>query len=143
MLSRKEIMKAINTRLKTKFPAIPSLSRDVKKGFSRPSFKVTLETPRESRNVNLTHREMTCRILYFPTSRYDYDEETTEMQDHLSILFGLNLTVGKYRVVIDDSDTDVVDGVLEYNFRFSFIDSGPENENHNTGELMEELEYKC
>lgn len=138
MLTRAQINKAINDRIKAQFPGILIQSQDVEEGFQRPSFFVMIETPgTEAFQYNVL-REMTCRILYFPTQRNLYKEEVYDTQDRLELLFGLNFEAGDRVITIGTAETVVVDKVLHYDFSFSYYeDSGKEE----TGEKMQELNY--
>lgn len=137
-ITRAQINKAINDLIKTEFPGIPIQSRDISKGFDRPSFYVNLETNRLDKSQFTLLRDMTCRILFFPTSRHEYKEEVYQVQDKLETLLGLNFTVGDRAITITDAETYIVDGVLHYDFNFSYYENIAEEE---TGELMEELKY--
>lgn len=92
-LTRAQINKAINDLIKGEFPGIPIQSRDISKGFDRPSFYVDLETNRMDTSQFNLERDMTCRILYFPSDRHEYKEEAYQVQDKLETLFGLNFEV--------------------------------------------------
>jgi len=122
MLSRKQINAAINEVLETNFPGIPIISRDVEKGYGRPSFFVRIETNRSETYQGNIYRDMTCRIRYFPTDRYQYKEEAYEVQDKLEQLFGLNFSVGDRTITISSATTDIIDKVVHYDFDFSYYD---------------------
>ena len=140
MLTRAQLNKAVNDRIKTKFPGIDIQSRDVEEGFKRPSFFVQIETDSSESFLSSVLREMTCRILYFPKSRDIYKEEAYDVQDRLESLFGLNFFVAGRTLTIESAETLIVDKVVHFDFRFSFYDfneaSGGSGE---AGELMEEL----
>ncbi len=137
-LTRAQINKAINDLIKAKFPTVPIQSRDISEGFDRPSFYVDLETNKTDTSVFTLERDMTCRILFFPTDRYNYKEEAYQVQDKLEALFGLNFTVEDRVITIDNADADIVDKVLHYDFYFSYLENVAEEE---AGELMQEMEY--
>jgi len=141
MLTRAQINKAINDKIESAFPAIPIQSSDVQEGFKRPSFFVSLDTNGTEPNQFSTLREMTCRILYFPTSRYDYKEEAYDIQDRLEILFGLNFPVADRTITIDRANTEIVDKVVHYDFDFSFLDDSTRDEDDGNQALMQELNY--
>lgn len=93
MLLLKDIKKVINKKLIDGFPEIEVQSSDVKEGFKRPAFYVNLETNRLDKSQFTLLRDMTCRVYFFPTSRYEYEEEIYEVQDKLEELFGLNFEI--------------------------------------------------
>ena len=142
MFSVKDIKKAINSVLKNSFPEIDIQSRDVEKGFKRPSFFVRLDNMRSEGGVYYTFKEMTCRILYFAQDRHESSIENMDTANILMGLFGLNFMVvndeGKTKVItISDSRAQLVDQVLEFEFDFSFYqDNGVED----VSDLMQELE---
>ncbi|SFB62604.1 hypothetical protein SAMN05216312_12225 [Cohnella sp. OV330] len=139
MLTRAQLNKAINERIKELFPGIEILSSDVEEGFNRPSFFVRIETNRtENMRVNV-YRELTCRILFFPSDRNRYKEEAYNVQDHLESAFGLNLSVEGRTITIDSAVTDIVDRVVHYDFDFSFYDDGVAGDE--LAPVMEVLEY--
>jgi len=140
MLTRAQIDKAVTGRLKTEFPTTPVQSSDVSEGFARPSFFVRIETNRTEHFRNSVRREMTCRIVYFPSKRDIFEEEAYGVLDRLEKLFGLNLVVEDRTLTIEGASTEIVDKVVHYDFDLVFYDDmgssggGP-------GELMEELYY--
>jgi hypothetical protein len=138
MISLKDIKTAVNTLLTENFTDIDLMSTDVKEGFNRPSFFVKLDNMDKKDGLYSFTREMTVRIYYFPTSIYDYSIELLEKQSSLESIFNLNFSVGDRVITIDDTPSDIVDGVLEFDINFSYSDS---YETEDTSELMEELEY--
>lgn len=137
-LTRVQINKAINELIKAEFPTVPIQSRDVSKGFNRPSFYVDLETNNMGTSQFTLERDMTCRILFFPTDRHEYKEEVYQVQDKLETIFGLNFAAGDRVITIAESDTDIIDKVLHCNFNFIYLENVATEE---TGDLMGELEY--
>jgi hypothetical protein len=138
MLTRVQINKAINDLIKAKFTGIPIQSRDVEEGFDRPSFFVSIETNRTETFQSNMLRDMTCRILYFPSDQHIFKEEAYNVTDQLESLFGLNFAVVDRVITIDDAESFIVDKVVHYDFNFSYYeDAQVEDES----ELIEELEY--
>lgn len=138
-LTRAQLNKAINDKIKAAFPAISIQSRDVEEGFQRPSFFVLLETNRSETNQFTLQRDMTARIRFFPTDRYIYKEEVYGVQDKLEGLFGLCFNAGDRSITIDGAESYIVDGVLHYDFDFTYFEA-VEAEGE-SGPLMEELEF--
>lgn len=141
MLSRAQINKAINDKIKSEFPGIMIQSTDVEEGFDRPSFFVSLETNRIEPNQFSTLREMTCRVLFFPSDRSRYKEEAYDIQDRLEKLFGLNFDVGGRTITVDSASADIIDKVVHYDFDFSYYDDSSLSDNGENEELMQELRY--
>lgn len=137
-LTRAQLNKAINLAIKSAFPAITIQSRDVEEGFQRPSFFVLLETNRTETDQFTLQRDMTARVRFFPTDRYVYKEEVYGVQDKLEALFGLSFAAEDRSITIDGAESFVVDGVLQYDFNFSYLEAAGTGEE--TGQLMGELE---
>ncbi|MEF3313324.1 hypothetical protein PV433_31020 [Paenibacillus sp. GYB004] len=137
-LTRVEINKAINNKIKAAFPGIEIQSRDVEEGFKRPSFFVSLETSQTEAYLSNRLREMTCRILFFPTDKHLYKEEAYGVMDKLETLFVLNFAAGSRVITIGSATADIVDKVVHYDFDFAFYEDTQESE---TGELMQELHF--
>ena len=156
MISYKDIKKAINSKIKTEFNNIAINSNDVKEGFERPSFFVQLDTNGRSSDVNQIYKDLTVRINYFPTDENDYSIELMDVQEQLEGIFELKLKVQDRLFNIDETNSEITDGVLEFSFDINFYDGrefdGLENlpdeitdkefyEKHPV-EKMEELEFE-
>lgn len=143
MLTRAQITKAINDKVLAEFPTIPIQSSDVEEGFQRPSFFVSLETNRGEGFQFSNLRDMTCRILFFPTSRYQYMEEAYDVMDRLEKLFGLSFTVGDRTITINSATADVIDKVVHFDFDFSYYDDPAIDPDVGTNrEKMQELNFR-
>lgn len=121
MITYKDIRTAINQKLKT--TGVPVNSRDVSKGFPRPSFFVQLNNVGRSGDENQVHKSMTVQIYYFPTDRYDYAIEVLDMQETLENLFDLKLPVKDRLFNVDEYNSFVIDGVLNCSFDLEFYDA--------------------
>jgi len=138
-LTRVQLNKAINDKIKAEFPAIYLTSRDVSEGFTRPSFYVDIETVRTETYSYGQKREMNCRLRFFPTDRYEYKEEVYDVQDRLDDLFGINLQIEGRTITLDKAETDIMDGVLYYDFSFAYYDEVKEMAEQ--VEKMQELSF--
>ncbi|SET55570.1 hypothetical protein SAMN05660297_02748 [Natronincola peptidivorans] len=136
MLTLQGIMKAINTKLKNKFN-IEINDNDVKKGFDRPSFFVKFDNLSKTDYQYMFERRLTVRIYFFPTNRHKYQIEVLEVQQDIETLFHLGLKVEERFVkIVDDIQSEVIDGVLMITFDLSYSDSSYEEDEY---EKMEEL----
>ncbi|QQE75216.1 phage tail terminator family protein [Brevibacillus composti] len=142
MLTRAQINKAINDKIKAEFPGIEIASSDVEEGFKRPSFFVMLETNRAEALQFNSLRDMTCRILFFPTSRHKYKEEAYDVMDRLEKLFGLSLPVGDRVITINHAESRLVDKVVHFDFDFEYYDDSPYEEGNENQDKMQELNYR-
>ena len=138
MLTRSQIDKAVTSRLKAEFSTIPVQSSDVSEGFERPSFFVRIETNRTESFQHSIRREMTCRIIFFPSKRDVFEAEAYDVQDKLEKLFGLTLSVEDRVLTLGPATMEVVDKVVHYAFDFEFYDV-LDGAGEEPGELMEEL----
>ena len=134
-----DIKVAINDLIKSEFPSIEIQSTDVEKGFKRPTFFVQLDTLSRDSGQFVSNRSMVARIYYFPSERYEYSIEAMDIQDRLESIINLNFRVLDRVITIDETRAQMIDGVLEFEFDFEFIDkSGAYRDDD--GDLMEVLE---
>ncbi|AZV56797.1 DUF6838 family protein [Clostridium sp. AWRP] len=143
MVTIKDIVKAINLKIKDKFPDIPIQSTDIKEGFKRPSFYVNKDDNKSNRyNQDIKESKTSIRIYYFPTSAYKNRIELLNMENDLTDLFLDGVLVstddGEYLMEIleDDIDSVVTDGVLQVHFYLYLLQDFSEED----AEVMEELE---
>lgn len=161
MVSYIDLKKAVNTALKKiqlNGQAITITSQDVTEGFLRPSFFVQMETTERSADENNHYRVLRVTIYYFPTDRYEYSVEVLKIQEALERVFDLKLRVNDRLLNIQESESMIVDGVLNFMFDVEFYDGreyqglanqiinimkyGEEFYNEHPVEVMEELETK-
>lgn len=136
MITYKDIKIAVNTRLKTL--GIEITSKDVTEGFTRPSFFVQFDNSVRSADENQVHKSLTVEIYYFPKDRYEYSIEVLDIQEKLENLFDLKLPIKDRLVNIDEANTVINDGVLNFTFDLAFYDGREILDVPN----MEELVYK-
>ena len=141
MITYKDIKIAINTRLKTL--GIEITSRDVTEGFKRPSFFVQLDNSVRSADENQVYKSMTVEIYYFPSDRYEYSVEVLDIQERLENLFDLKLPIKDRLINIDEANTIITDGVLNFSFELAFYDGREQNKyDQYPSELMFELDFE-
>ncbi|NBI31037.1 hypothetical protein ERL59_18985 [Chengkuizengella sp. YPA3-1-1] len=133
------INKAINDKIKSEFKGIKLQSSDVEEGFERPSFFVSLETNETETFLFNRLRDITCRILFFPSDRYRFKEEAYNVQDRLELLFGLNIEVEDRTITLNSVNTDIIDKVVHFSFSFDFYEEIDQQEKQ--GDIMQELKY--
>jgi hypothetical protein len=143
LIKYSQIITAVNSKLKAKFPLITIQAADDGEGLTRPSFRTSDDNTSPSNFMNVSKdTEMTIRVYFFPTNKVSYRIEILDMQNDLENLFlddnTLVIDAGKGQVIeIQDVTFDVVDGVLHFYFDISFSENF---EKTDTGELMETLE---
>ncbi|MED3549961.1 DUF6838 family protein [Cytobacillus praedii] len=137
MITYKDIKLAINSKLINKFN-IEVNSNDVKEGFIRPSFFVSLDNIAPSSTVDQVEKSLTVRINYFPTDKDNFSLELLDIQEQLENLFNLKLEVLDRLINIDEVNALTTDGVLEFSFDISFYDGKEEIDYP----LMHELDYE-
>jgi hypothetical protein len=136
MLTYKQIAQAVTSKLTSQFPQIPVLQEDVEEGsgstatgftFVRPSFKVMLDSiTRDERQYN-SHRSLTVRIYFFPTSLYNYALEFLDTLGGLEYAFALNLPVQDRTLTISETRNQQIGDatqtkVLEFDFDLPWYD---------------------
>lgn len=137
MLTMRQITKSITDMIISSFPGIGVQSSDVKEGFKRPSFFAEIVNVGSDTKQFVVDRSMTARIYYFPESRHDYSLEIMDMVDGLDSTFNLSMVVVDRVVTINETRSQTIDGVLEFEFDFEFTDS---IQTDNDDDLMEDLE---
>lgn len=137
-----DIIKAINDKIKTKFPAIQILSEsDVEEKIARPSFMTMLDgiKQKDFQTVSI-EKEMTARIYYFASNKDKNKIENLNMIDSLDELFleDNQITANNFNISIEEADAEVIDKVLHYNFDISFSQDYDIDKNINV-EVMDEI----
>lgn len=141
MISDKKIKLAVNNLLNANFPAKVT-SKDVKEGFKRPSFFVEFHNEKRSGSLSQIEKSKTIRIYYFPSENNDTSIELLDVKEQLGEVFDLKLPVENRYLDIVEANSDITDGVLQFEFDIDF-EYGRESEfgetNHNP-ELMKDLD---
>ena len=123
MVKYTDILKAINDKIKAKFPAIKIVSEsDVEEKIIRPSFMVMLDGIKAEDFMSVcADKEMTARIHYFSTTAEKNKLENLKTLEDLEDLF-LNRTIEMtdFNISIEDYDVNFPDKVLEYSFNIKF-----------------------
>lgn len=126
----KDIRKAINSRLQTKFPNVEINSNDVKEGFARPSFFVETEGQRKGLAEHID-RDISVTVYYFPTDQYENAIELLDIQEQLELAFDLKFKVLERWLNIEDTSIVKTDGVLNMSFSLEFNDARDISEDSN------------
>lgn len=140
MITYKQIKKAINDKLKSKF-FIEINSKDISEGFIRPSFFVDFENITRTGLESQIERSFTVRIYFFPTSKDAYSMEVLDVLEGLEEIFDLKLHVEDRYFNILETNSDTTDGVLQFEFEIQYEDSR-EIEEAGQAEIMQVLEIK-
>lgn len=120
MVTYVDIRKAINAKLLSLGAEVNS--RDVTEGFNRPSFFVQFDNNVRSGNVDQMYKSFTVTGYYFPTDRYEYAMEVMTKQEELENLFDMKLKVLTRYLNINDFNTTLADGVLNFSFDIEFFE---------------------
>lgn len=137
MITYKQIKKAINDKLTARFE-IEINSRDIKEGFSRPSFFVDFENISKTGLESQIERSFTVRIYFFPKDKNSPSMEILEILEGLEEIFDLKLRVEDRHFNIFETKGETTDGVLQFEFDINYEDGREIAE----AETMQELEYK-
>lgn len=120
MITLTDIKKAITSLLKTNF-SVPVISQDIEKGFARPSMTVYFDDVKIEQLESQIETFLLVQIYYF--SKLD-DEDASidilEKQQSLPMLFGNNLKVKDRAIHITEPSSNLVDGILVFEFNLSF-----------------------
>ena len=143
-ITLKELALAINQQIIQAFPSIPITTKDIKEGFSRPSFYVDFDSFRASKpGTRRTEKNNRVTIYFFPTDRYQYKLETLEVQEGLQAAFIDRLVIDESLSLITGETTgEVVDGVLQFEINLEYIEIENVDLADEVLPYMEELNYK-
>lgn len=136
MISYKQIKKSINDKLKGSFQ-VEINSKDIQEGFTRPSFFVEFDNMNRQGLESQVERSFTTRIYYFPKNKDAPSMEILDVLETLESLFELKLQVSDRHFNILETDSNVTDGILQFEFDIAFAD-GREIEQ---AEYMTQLKY--
>lgn len=120
MVKFEKILSSIILKLETKIPGIDVQSQDIEEGFSRPSFFVELDNIKiDDFMKNLQEKNITARIIYFPSDKKKNQVELLQMMDSLNDCF----LVDNVLKLDEDTTTQIetinieeVDNVLHLDF---------------------------
>ena len=134
----KDIIKAINSRLKEHFPYAQIQSRDVEEGFFKPSFFVDV-VDYNKEIINPSYRKALCAltIYYFPENERSRIELLNVREELEECLLGPLAVDEETKINILDLETNETDGVLRAELELEFYYFIPEA----PGELIETLHY--
>lgn len=151
MIKLLDIRKACKNVLKANYPEIPIKSQDIEKGFARPSFTTEFEDIKIVTLESQIETSLNVTIYYFPDLNIDdYFLHLDDVKFNLPLIFGNKLKVLNRHLDINDPESNVVDGVVVFDFDMLFYQEKPSNDtitNPTTGEeydaeLMQELYLK-
>lgn len=138
MITTKEIVKAVNAKLKAGLPDMKIKSTDIRKNVEPGSLYVEYPLPMFDGTEDLRHEAGTIRICYFPADEYNYRIEFADMQKKLSELFFGSLKVAEhFTIPINELEFEQSDGVLLINFDYETWQYVTE-----TGDDMEHIEVR-
>lgn len=144
-----DILKAVNTKIKNKFPSIEILSEsDVSEKIVRPSFMTKLDEI-EISNFMLDTADKKAKVIiyYFAKDKDKNKIENLQMIDDLNELFVENNQLeiiqsknGKeFFIGIEEAESEIVDKVLNFSFDLEF---SQDYEREDETELIEEIIIK-
>lgn len=138
MIKLLQIKKAINVIIKNTFGITPT-STDITEGFDRPSFFVVLIPSKHDKGPDYFERHIKVTIYYFSEEINSPINEVVEIQEHLELAFECKLIVEDRAINIDETDGEVIDGVLQFNFELNYFDTKDIEE---TNELADEIKIR-
>ena len=143
MTKYEDILASVVSKLEARFSEITIESNDVEEGFDRPSFFTSLDGISSSDFMDVSvDRNMTARIIYFPTHKTKNQVELLSMMDSLDELF-LRENIIKIdedvSIEVEQVDLKIVSKVLHCSFKIVLC----EDYERPVAEFnMEDLEYQ-
>lgn len=138
MITAKDIVRAVNLRIKENFPEHPVKSTDFKKNVQPGSFYTEYPIPVFDGSRDFRHESGTVRVHYFPVNENNYRIELADMQQKLSMSFFSILQVNEmFAIPINEVSFDQSDGVLIMSFDYETW-----QEIEETGEDMQHIEIE-
>lgn len=145
MIKYSDVISAVTSKLRSKFPDIKIISSDVKEGITRPSFRIGLDNIKESNFMNESRdRKFIVRLYYFASTRDNNKIEILDIIDSLSEIFVQDKLIkvnDEFTIdLLEDVDIDVIDSVLHFYIPIFLSEEIENTEENQAAELMQELE---
>lgn len=140
MITIKDVLKAINQRLKQAFPNVPIQSTDVKEGYKRPCFYSSItDFKTEQLMTAYDRKNAVISILFFPSDATSHQLEILDIRERLQGAFigTLNIT-DDFIIHILEIEDEVSDGVLNIDIEIEYYTRRAEP----TGVLIENIEIE-
>ena len=138
MINTKDIVRAVNLKVKETFPECTVKSTDFRKNVQPGSFYTEYPMPTYDGTKDFRHESGTIRVHYFPKAEENYRIEFADVQQKLNEAFFSVLTINETFVIpINEISFEQSDGVLIMSFDY---DTWQEIEE--TGEDMQYIEVE-
>lgn len=138
MINTKDIVRAVNLKVKETFPECTVKSTDFRKNVQPGSFYTEYPMPIYDGTKDFRHESGTIRVHYFPKDEENYRIEFADVQQKLNEAFFSVLTINETFVIpINEISFEQSDGVLIMSFDY---DTWQEIEE--TGEDMQYIEVE-
>ena len=138
MINTKDIVRAVNLKVKETFPEYTVKSTDFRKNVQPGSFYTEYPMPTYDGTKDFRHESGTIRVHYFPKAEENYRIEFADVQQKLNEAFFSVLTINETFVIpINEISFEQSDGVLIMSFDY---DTWQEIEE--TGEDMQYIEVE-
>ncbi|WP_027399080.1 phage tail terminator family protein [Anaerovorax odorimutans] len=118
MVTYRQIINAINLKIKTKFSNVTIQSKENNEELERPFFKINFKKIKTSNFMNTSiNRDLKVMVYYYPQNKEDYLMEFADMQQQLEELF-LKDNVIKIdsgtSIEVYETEIEVIDGILQF-----------------------------
>lgn len=129
-----DIYTAINGLLGERYHDIKIYGKEVKEGFDKPAFFVSLDTVNnENQSVNFRYKKYDVLIVYFQDKKDEIDN--FEKIDELIDLFGNTIKVKDRYIRVIEYDHEYIgedDDILQFTFTIEYFDDVEKEEKHQT-----------
>lgn len=135
-----DIKKAIKRMINAEFPNIKIFSPDVKEGFKKPSFYIQLLPISRERLSKYHFNRKVSVVIYYHSDKHE-ELELLDIEEKLEEIFSNVIRINDRTITIEDSESNIDNNVLHFEFDISYIGSLAEDKVHGyeEAELMQEL----
>ena len=138
MITTKDIVAAVNKKIKDSIPGAVIKSTDFRKNVVPGAFYQEYPNPVFDGTEYFRHESGTIRVYYFPTDEHSCRYELADMQEKLRMFFfGVLVVTENFAIPINETEFTVTDNVLIMSFDYETW-----QEVHETGEDMLNLEVR-
>lgn len=138
MITTKDIVAAVNKKIKETVPGAMVKSTDFRKNVAPGAFYQEYPNPVFDGSEYFRHEAGTVRVYYFPHDEHNCRNELADMQEKLSMsFFGILAVNETFAIPLNEVNFDITDNVLVMSFDYDTWQEIAE-----TGEDMKYIEVR-